>query len=157
ILLASPFTAVSALKDWCKASRMRRWGQSVMTGVVTAVCGAVFAFMPFSWQIEESVGLWWLFKVRGAIQPPADVVVVAMEGPTGAALHLPKLPGDWPRTVHARLIQRLVGEGATAIVFDMDFSRVKDAAEDGAFAEAIKDAGRVVLFEPLIAKKQVIA
>ena len=134
---------------------MRRWGQGIMTGVVTAVCGAAFAFMPFSWQIEENIGLWWLFKVRGTIEPPADVVVVAMDGTTGAALHLPKLPRDWPRTIHAKLVQRLAAEGAAAIVFDMDFSRVKDA-EDAAFADAIKEAGTVVLFEPLIAKKQAV-
>jgi adenylate cyclase len=135
---------------------MRRWGQSAITGIVTAVCGAAFALMPFSAKFEESIGLWWLFTMRGAIQPPQDAVVVAIDGTTGADLQLPKLPRDWPRTIHAQLIDRLVAAGAAVIVFDMDFSRVKVAYEDAVFADAIDKADRVVLFEPLVAKKQPI-
>ena len=135
---------------------MRRWGQSAMTGIVTAVCGAAFALMPLSAKFEESIGLWWLFTVRGAIQPPPDPVIVAIDGTTGADLQLPKLPRDWPRTIHAQLVDRLVEEGAAVIVFDMDFSRAKAADEDAAFATAIQKADRVVLYEPLVAKKQPI-
>lgn len=53
---------------------MRRWEQSAILGILTAVCGAVFALMPTSTTLEESTGLWWLFTVRGAIQPPPGVV-----------------------------------------------------------------------------------
>ncbi len=133
---------------------MRRWGQSAITGIVTAACGAALALMPFSAKFEESIGLWWLFTLRGAIQPPAEAVVVAIDGTTGPELDLPKLPRDWPRTIHAQLVDRLVEEGAAVIVFDMDFSRVKVAYEDAVFADAIQKADRVVLFEPLIGKKQ---
>jgi adenylate cyclase len=133
---------------------MRRWGQSVMTGIVTALCGAAFAMLPFSIRFEESTGLWWLFKLRGAIEPPAQAVVVAIDGTTGNDLDLPKLPRDWPRTIHAQLVDTLVAQGAEVIVFDMDFSRVKGAYEDAVFANAIGNANRVVLFEPLIGKKQ---
>jgi adenylate cyclase len=135
---------------------MRRWGQSAITGLLTAVCGAAFALMPLSVKFEESTGLWWLFTMRGAIQPPSDAVIVAIDGTTGADLQLPKLPRDWPRTMHAQLIDKLVAEGASVIVFDMDFSRVKGAYEDMVFANAIHKADRVVLFEPLVAKKQQI-
>jgi adenylate cyclase len=110
--------------------------------------------MPFSAKFEESIGLWWLFTLRGAIRPPAEAVVVAIDGTTGPELDLPKLPRDWPRTIHAQLIKNLVADGAAVIVFDMDFSRVKGAYEDAVFADAINSAGRVVLFEPLVAKKQ---
>lgn len=133
---------------------MRKWGQSAMTGIATAACGVAFALLPFSAKFEESIGLWWLFTMRGAIQPPAEAVVVAIDGTTGADLELPKLPRDWPRTIHAQLIKNLVADGAEVIVFDMDFSRVKGAYEDAIFADAIKSADRVVLFEPLAAKKQ---
>jgi adenylate cyclase len=105
-------------------------------------------------KFEESIGLWWLFTVRGAIQSPPDPVIVAIDGTTGADLQLSKLPRDWPRTIHAQLVDRLVEEGAAVIVFDMDFSRVKGADEDAVFADAIQKADRVVLFEPLIGKKQ---
>jgi adenylate cyclase len=133
---------------------MRRWGQSVMTGIVTAACGAAFAMLPFSVRFEESTGLWWLFNLRGAIEPPTQAVVVAIDGTTGSDLDLPKLPRDWPRTIHAQLIDALVAEGAEVIVFDMDFSRVKGAYEDAVFANAIGKYKRVVLFQPLVGKKQ---
>lgn len=134
---------------------MRRWGQSVITGLVTAVFGAAFALMPLSVKFEESTALWWLFHLRGAIQPPPEAVLVAIDGTTGASLNLPKLPRDWPRTVHAELVRTLVARGAEVIVFDMDFSRVKDE-EDAIFAEAVRQADRVVLYEPLVAKKQFV-
>lgn len=133
---------------------MRRWGQSVIAGIVTAVCGAVLTLMPLSAKFEESTGLWWLFTFRGAIQPPPQAVIVAIDGTTGPDLDLPKLPRDWPRTIHAELIKNLVARGAEVIVFDMDFSRVKSAYEDAVLAEAIHKASRVVLFEPLVGKKQ---
>lgn len=132
---------------------MRRWGQSIIAGLVTAVFGAAFVLMPSSVKFEESTALWWLFHLRGAVQPPPEAVLVAIDGTTGASLNLPKLPRDWPRTVHAELVRNLVARGAEVIVFDMDFSRVKDE-EDAVFAEAVRQADRVVLYEPLVAKKQ---
>lgn len=133
---------------------MRRWGRSVIAGIVTAVSGAAFTLLPFSARFEEELGLWWLFKMRGAVEPPAQAVVVAIDGTTGIDLELPKLPRDWPRTIHARLVESLVERGAEVIVFDMDFNRTKSAYEDAVFADAIVTAGRVVLFEPLVGKKQ---
>ncbi|HET7911957.1 MAG TPA: adenylate/guanylate cyclase domain-containing protein [Pseudolabrys sp.] len=110
--------------------------------------------LPVSGTFEEDTGLWWLFTMRGAIQPPAQAVVVAIDGTTGKDLDLPKLPRDWPRLIHAQLIENLVARGADVIVFDMDFGRVKGAYEDAVFANAISKANRVVLFEPLVGKKE---
>jgi adenylate cyclase len=123
---------------------------------VTAAFGAALAFLPFGARFEEGTGLWWLFKLRGAIEPPADVVLVAIDDSTGKALDLPKLPRDWPRTIHAQLIEELTEEGAAVIVFDMDFSRVKSGYEDAVFANAISAADRVVLFESLVGRRQPI-
>ena len=78
---------------------MRRWAQSIITGMVTAVFGVAFVLMPSSIKFEESTALWWLFNLRGAIQPPPEAVLVAIDSTTGPALRLPKLPRDWPRTV----------------------------------------------------------
>jgi adenylate cyclase len=132
---------------------MRRWARSLLTGIVTAAFGAALAFLPFGARFEEGTGLWWLFKLRGAIEPPADVVLVAIDDTTGRALDLPKLPRDWPRTIHAQLVERLTAEGAAVIAFDMDFSRVKSGYEDAVFANAISAANRVVLFESLVGKR----
>ena len=69
-------------------------------------------------------------------------------------MDLTRLPHDWPRTVHARLIERLVEQNAGAIVFDIDFSRAKPGDEDAVLARAIAEADRVVLFEWLAGRRE---
>ncbi len=136
---------------------MRRWLRSLLIGTAIGVLGAALAVTPVGTEFEKDFGLPWLFKIRGAVEPPEDVVVVGINGSTGRALGLPKLPRDWPRTVHAQLIERLVEYNASVIVFDFDFSRSKSGHEDLVFAQAIADANRVVLFERFIGKKQPIS
>jgi CHASE2 domain-containing sensor protein len=55
--------------------------------------------------------------------------------------------GPWDRSVHARLIERLTGWGARAVVFDVVFDRAdpRNAAADDALVEAVRKSGRVVL------------
>lgn len=133
---------------------MTRWARSLLIGIATGLCGAALILTPFGAELERVVGLPWLFKLRGPIDPPPEVAVVAIDGSTGRRLDLPKLPRDWPRTVHAQLIESLVERKAAVIVFDMDFSRVKSGYEDLVFATAISDADRVILFERLEGRRQ---
>ncbi len=134
--------------------RMRRLARGLLIGAVTALCGLVLALTTLGTTFERAFGLDWLFNMRGATTSPADVVVVAIDSTTGRALDLPKLPRDWPRTVHAQLVKRLVERNAAVIVFDMDFNRAKSGEEDAAFASAIAEANRVVLFEWLAGRKE---
>jgi len=133
---------------------MRRWARGLLIGIATGLCGAGLIITPVGAEFERIVGLPWLFKIRGPIEPPPEVAVVAIDGSTGRKLDLPKLPRDWPRTVHAQLIESLVERKAAVIVFDMDFSRVKSGYEDHVFANAISHADRVVLFERLEGRRQ---
>ena len=133
---------------------MPRWFRGLLIGIATGVCGAALVVTTLGTWFEETVGLPWLFQVRGPITPPPDVVVVAIDGSTGRRLDLPRLPRDWPRTVHAQLVASLVERGAAVIVFDMDFSRVKSGYEDLVFAKAILNSDRVVLFERLDGRRQ---
>jgi adenylate cyclase len=109
---------------------------------------------PAGLALERDFGLDWLFKIRGAIVPPAAVAVVAINGRTGEAVDPQKqrLPRDWDRSIHAQLIERLVEQNVGIIVFDMDFSRPKRG--DGVLANAIAKADRVVLFEWLSARRE---
>jgi adenylate cyclase len=136
---------------------MPRWLRGLLIGIATGACGAALVVTTLGTWFEETVGLPWLFQVRGPIAPPADVVVVAIDGSTGRRLDLPRLPRDWPRTVHAQLVESLVERGAAVIVFDMDFSRVKSGYEDLVFAKAILNSDRVVLFERLEGRRQPVA
>ena len=133
---------------------MPRWARSLLIGVATGLCGAALILTSAGAELEKIVGLPWLFKLRGTIEPPPEVAVVAIDGSTGRRLDLPRLPRDWPRTIHAQLIESLVERNAAVIVFDMDFSRVKSDYEDLVFAKAISKADRVVLFERLEGRRQ---
>ena len=134
--------------------RMRRWVKGITAGIVVGLAGAILAISPLYTTFERSVGLPWLFHLRGPVKPPPDVAVVAINGQTGEQLNLPDLPRDWPRSIHARLIDELVRRGASTIVFDMDFRRARDAEQDSALAKSVADAGRVVLFQYLDGKRQ---
>ena len=135
---------------------MRRSVKGLIVGVATSLVGIILSLTPLGEDFEKYVGLDWLFLVRGAIEPPADVAVVAINERDIAGLGLPKLPRDWPRSVHGQLIERLVEQGAAVIVFDMDFQRAKSAKDDAEFARAVADSERVVLFERLNGKRQPI-
>lgn len=135
---------------------MPRWMKGLLVGILTGVCGALLSLSPMGYELEKTFGLDHLFTVRGAIEPPDDVVVIAIYPDAARRLGLPSLPRDWSREVHARLTDRLVDAGATAIVFDLDLERPKSFAEDGTFANAIRAADRVVLYERLDGRRMPI-
>ncbi|HRK95278.1 MAG TPA: adenylate/guanylate cyclase domain-containing protein [Rhodospirillales bacterium] len=128
---------------------MPRWIKGLLVGIVTGLCGALLSLSAVGYDLEKFFGLKHLFTVRGAITPPDDVALVAIYPDAARRLGLPLLPRDWSREIHARLIDRLVEAGASAIVFDLDLERPKSFAEDGTFANAIRAADRVVLYERL--------
>lgn len=125
-------------------------------GLLTALAGILLSFGDAGGALERSVGLPWLFSVRGEIDVPHDVAVVAINGHTGEQLGLPAQPRDWSRTTHAHLIDELVRRGARNIVFDVQFDRPKAEADDRVFADAIARAGNVVMVELVTGKRQPI-
>ena len=128
--------------------------RSLVAGLVTAAIGLALGLTPLGTTFERTFGLDWLFKMRGARPAPAEVAVVGINSRTGQALGLPRLPHDWPRTVHARLVDSLSERDAGAIVFDIDFNRAKPGYEDAVLARAISEADRVVLFEWLAGRRE---
>jgi adenylate cyclase len=116
---------------------------------MAGVLGVLLAATPLGALVEERFGLGWLFAVRGPEAPPAATVVVSLDRESAERLGLPDKISEWPRTVHARLIERLVAAGAAVIAFDVIFDRPREPASDQALAEAIGAAGRVVLLQYL--------
>jgi adenylate cyclase len=151
---------VVSLSFLARGRRLGRLVRSLLVGFVAGLCGVLLALTPPGVALERNFGLDWLFKLRGAIVPPAEVAVVGINGKTGAALSLRglglrgRLPRDWERTIHGQLVERLVERNASVIVFDVDFSREKSPYEDRVFANAIIKANRVVLFEWLAARRE---
>lgn len=129
---------------------MVRWLKYFFLGIFTGLLGVIIYLSPAGSWLEERLGLSTLFLVRGAINAPADVVVIAIDQPSANQLNLSIKPRLWPRSLHARLINQLAQAGASAIIFDLIFDSPGDIPEhDEALANAIEAAGRVVLVERL--------
>ena len=135
---------------------MRRIIKGLLLGTIIGLIGGLLGLSPYGTVIERSVGLDWLFNTRGEINPPPGVVVIAIDGTTGVRLDISALPRDWPRSIHGELVDALVKYGASAIVFDIDFRKVRSPVDEQIFAEAAKRSDRVVLFQHLTGKGQPI-
>ena len=139
------------------SDRTRRTGKALAVGMLTALAGMLLGLTDAGTTFERSVGLSWLFNIRGPVAPPPDVAVVAIDGRTGDQLGLPSLPREWPRSTHARLVDELTRRGAAAIVFDMQFDKPKAPDDDRSFARAVDASDRVVLIELVTGKRQPVA
>jgi adenylate cyclase len=117
---------------------------------------------PLVVDLETKLGLNWLFKLRGPIQPPEDVVVIGINSLSLQDLGIDTIAidqhisrGTLPpgtRALHAKLVNQLAAAGAKVIVFDINFDKTRDLYQDLEFAKSIKKAGNVVLFESLNVK-----
>lgn len=119
-------------------------------GLVIGLLGSVATSVPRVSEIEEDFELRWLFHLRGATQAPPEVVVVAMDEKSAQKLGVPGKPSEWPRNLHAQLVERLAREGARVICFDVTFDTPSLTPQhDLEFAAAISRAGNVVLTDSL--------
>ena len=125
--------------------RDARAARALAFGIGLGAIFAVLALSPIGAALEEAVSLPWLFKMRGAVEPPSNVVIVALDKRSADRLGLPAHPREWPRSVHGKLIKELRARGAAAIVFDLKFEKPRSPPEDEEFAQAIGDFGRVFL------------
>jgi adenylate cyclase len=117
-------------------------------GTAAFVCAVLFALMPVGPALEADFGLAWLFRMRGPRQPPPEAVVVAIDGESARALDQPPLPAQWPRALHARLIDALSSAGVRVMSFDLSFvAPARDPSDDRALAAALVRAGNVVLLD----------
>lgn len=83
------------------------------------------------------------FRLRGPIQPRLSILLVSIDQDSFDELNL---PWPWPRTLHADLIRKLSEGKAKAIGLDVLFAEAKpDSMEDQVLAQAIKEAGTVIL------------
>ena len=131
----------------------RRLFKAIILGLAIGLVGLLLSPFRFALNLEENSGLGLLFKLRG-VQPPSDeVVVVSIEKESSDHLNLPNNPDKWPRSLHGRLVDNLIREGAAVITFDVHFIEPRSPEDDQLFAASLKNAGNVVIGEPLIAKE----
>ncbi|HVE68095.1 MAG TPA: adenylate/guanylate cyclase domain-containing protein [Solirubrobacteraceae bacterium] len=125
-----------------RARRQRlRTGLLVATGLAAGALGAA-AWATDAFEALEVRTVDARFDVRGAERPSPEVVVVGLDEQSLADLdRRPPLP----RSLHARVIDRLRRDGARVIAYDFEFNDPTAAAEDNALIEATRRAGNVVL------------
>jgi adenylate cyclase len=126
--------------------------KGLIVGLLTGMLG--LCLVPFGCGLEEDIGLDLLFRLRGAREAPPDVIIVTMDNASARNLNLSTDPKKWPRSLHARLTEILANEGVRVIAFDVLFDEARCPEHDNLFAEAIKNAGNVVLCECL--KKETV-
>jgi len=107
------------------------------------------SFSPYTLKLEQKTGLRWLFHWRGAITPPDDIQIVALNSTAAENLNLKRFSSAWPRHLHAELINKLTRAQARLIVMDIAFKEPRGDDEDVPLEQAIAAAGNVVLFKYL--------
>jgi adenylate cyclase len=100
-------------------------------------------------ELETSIGLHWLFTLRGPRDAPPEVAVISIDRSSSRRFDLPNEPRKWPRRYYAELVNRLSQLGVKVICFDIIFEEPRDPFEDRLLAEAIREAGNVILFQYL--------
>jgi len=107
--------------------------------------GGLIGLLPPTSGWEEGAGLGLLFKLRGQRPAPAGVTIVSINGQTAQQLELGEEIPEWPRSLHAQIIERLWDAGVAVIAFDIFFKKPRDSEQDGLLAESIDHAGNVLL------------
>lgn len=82
------------------------------------------------------------FQIRGAVSPQLPIVIVSIDEDSFDEINL---PWPWPRNLHARLIRKLTESHAKLIGLDIIIDPEGNPQEDAALADAIRDAGNVIL------------
>ncbi|MGH8613113.1 MAG: CHASE2 domain-containing protein, partial [Gammaproteobacteria bacterium] len=122
--------------------------------IVTALLGILATVAPWiagtQTDLESAVGLRILYGLRGVREPPREVVIVLIDQTTLDEPDLPDGLGEWSRALHAQLLRRLEAVRPGVVAFDFHFNKAHDVRGDREFAQAIKDAGNVVLIEDLV-------
>ena len=127
---------------------MRSLRRAIGLGSIVALMAMLVALAPLTQALEEDIGLIWLFRMRGPRAVPANVAVVAIDRAAARALGQPSQLSEWPRALHARLIDLLSSAGARVVIFDLSFATpARNPDDDRALAAAMARAKNVVLLD----------
>lgn len=116
----------------------------ILSALITAAALSVYAVYPrFIEEIEDRT-LDLRFWIRGAENPGADIVIVAIDEKSLAELG--RWP--WPRTLQARLVERIKEEGSRVIGLDLIYSEPESKESDARLAQVLRKARPVVISLP---------
>ncbi|MDD2786057.1 MAG: adenylate/guanylate cyclase domain-containing protein [Patescibacteria group bacterium] len=113
------------------------WQRPLLVGLAVGVlCSAIFltgALSTWSRRLTD----------RLYLPHPADARIVIVAIDDAAMARLGRWP--WPRAIHGELIEKLSAAKPLAIGYDVNFPEASDEENDKALAQALRDAGNVVL------------
>ncbi len=123
-------------------SLLRRRELALLFVVVGAAAIAIVAHATHLMRTLELQTVDTRFSVRGAQPPPGDIAVVEVDDRTFSELGI---QWPFPRSLHARVIDRLREAGAKTIAVDVQFTEPTTPRQDNALVESVSRAGGVVL------------
>jgi CHASE2 domain-containing sensor protein len=133
--LAAPILAWRRRWERRSDRRRARWRMLATIALASSVLGLLALFGNVGEPELATVDT--RFAVRGAQEPPADVVIVAIDDASLQA------EGAWPvgRRKHADVITELAHDGARVIAYDIQFTEPSDdPAADAALVRAVRRA-----------------
>jgi adenylate cyclase len=118
---------------------------STAFGMIIGLLGIAISLAPGSAAWEENIGLSLLFQIRGKKTPPDQIAIISINGQTAKQLGLGEEIPQWPRSLHAKVIDRLTEAGVSVIAYDIFFKKPRQPGSDASMAKAIQRAGNVLL------------
>src|SRR5215469_3484675 len=131
-----------------QARRPLRFQVLGLVALAAGLVGLLLSAGPVGGRVEDRLGEFVLFHLRGPQPAPPEVIVIAKDRVSAEALGLPPGNRPWPRSLHARAVEKLTEHGAAVIAFDFMFGAA-DPDNDDTFAAALRKAGCVVLLRGL--------
>lgn len=123
----------------------RKTSKALLSALLIGLIGVTFNMTKAGRYLDEEWGLAALFNLRGPLPPPRDVVIVNVDKSSEEQLRLPENPEKWPRSIYARLIERLNRYDPAIIAFNIYFGEDRDLAGDAQLAKAIAAGRNVIL------------
>jgi signal transduction histidine kinase len=126
-----------------KAVRLmvRNKSQALRTALILLFSIALVVIVTWFVPSLSAASLNMLFRLRGALRPPADLVIVAIDDES--LQRIGQWP--WPRRIVASALDRLTDARPRSIGLDIIYAEPSAPEEDRRLAEAIARNGRVVL------------
>ena len=120
--------------------RPLRWRYRVLLAVLAGLVAAAASHGRWAWQQDQAI----FDRYTGNWAYPADPSLLIVAIDDASLQQIGQWP--WPRSVHARLLDRLTDAGSERVLLDLLFSEPdRHAGADADLAEAIARNGRVVL------------
>jgi diguanylate cyclase (GGDEF)-like protein len=109
----------------------RNWPVACLIGAVTILCSMLSWFVPLDDALRD-------MRTQNSSRVPSGTVVF-LDIDSASLTSVGVWP--WPRSIHAKVLDRLGAMEASDIAFDVDFSVASTEYEDAEFARSLSDAG----------------